>query len=211
MLTPTSLRARSQLLVATLFLAGFASNAPAQTAKPATPSSERVYARPQKDYGESLLTYVGLGVGTTRVDTACAVPTGCDDSSLGMRLYAGGSFSRYVGLEVAYANLGRPDPAGGSRRAHGLGISLVGIVPLGSVGEFNVRVGTIYSRSRNSGIFSSTYGASAKGFGLALGAGVGIDIAANLQLRFDWDRYNLELDGRDTHVDMLAAGLRFKF
>jgi len=200
----------SRLLVAALILcptapAAFAQNAPRPIA------SDRLYAQPQRSDGGNLLTYLGVGVGTTRVDTDCPVAGACEDSSVGLRLYAGGTFNRYLGLEVAYANLGRPDAPGGSRRAHGLGISLVGTLPLGSIAEFNVRVGTLYSRARNSGILASTYGASAKGFGLALGAGFGLDIAANLQLRLDWDRYNLELDGRDSHVDMLAAGLRLKF
>lgn len=175
-------------------------------------ASERLYAQPEKNYGESLLTYVGIGVGATQFDVVCPTAAKCDDTGVGGRIYAGGQFNRNLGLEVAYANLGRPDgTGGGTRRSQGVGLSLVGILPVGSVGEMNARVGTFYTRSQNSGILSSTYGASAKGFGLAFGAGAGINITPNVQLRVDWDRQNLEIDGRDTHVDMLALGLRFRF
>lgn len=200
------------VVVATL-LAVTAPAAIAQT-KSAAPrtASERVYAQPEKNYGESLLTYFGIGVGATQFDVVCPTAAPCDETGVGARIYAGGQFNRNLGLEVAYANLGRPDgTGGGTRRSQGVGLSLVGILPVGSVGELNARVGTFYTRSQNSGILASTYGASAKGFGLAYGAGAGINLTSNVQLRVDWDRQNLEIDGRDTHVDMLAAGLRFRF
>ncbi len=182
-----------------------------KSAAPRT-ASERLYAQPEKNYAESLLTYIGIGVGATQFDVVCPTAAPCDETGVGARIYAGGQFNRHLGLEVAYANLGRPDgTGGGSRRSQGVGLSLVGTLPVGSVGELNARVGTFYTRSQNSGILASTYGASAKGFGLAFGAGVGINLTANVQLRVDWDRQNLEIDGRDTHVDMLAGGLRFRF
>ncbi len=182
-----------------------------KSAAPRT-ASERLYAQPEKNYAESLLTYIGIGVGATQFDVVCPTAAPCDETGVGARIHAGGQFNRHLGLEVAYANLGRPDgTGGGSRRSQGVGLSLVGTLPVGSVGELNARVGTFYTRSQNSGILASTYGASAKGFGLAFGAGVGINLTANVQLRVDWDRQNLEIDGRDTHVDMLAGGLRFRF
>lgn len=190
--------------------------APASMAQsvPAAPRAApgRTYVQPERNFGDSLLTYIGASAGVTEFDVVCPTTAACDQTGVGGRLYAGGQFSRNLGLEVAYVNLGRPDGIGGGRRrSQGLGISLVGILPVGSFGELNVRVGTLYSRSQNSGILASTYGASAKGFGLALGAGFGVNVTPNVQLRVDWDRHNLEINGSDTHVDMLAAGLRFLF
>ena len=185
----------------------------AQTA-PAAPraATGRTYVEPERNFGDSLLTYVGASVGSTEFDVVCPTTTPCDRTGVGGRLYAGGQFNRNLGLEVAYVNLGRPDSTGGgARRSQGASLSLVGIVPVGAIGELNARIGTVYARSQNSGILASTYGASAKGFGLAFGAGFGVNITPNVQLRVDWDRHNLEVNGRDTHVDMLAAGLRFRF
>lgn len=199
------------VLAALLTVAAPASMAQSETAAPRA-AAGRTYVQPERNFGDSLLTYVGASFGATEFDVVCPTTAACDQSGVGGRLYAGGQFNRNLGLEVAYANLGRPDGTGGGRRrSQGLGISLVGILPVGSIGELNARVGTFYSRSQNSGILASTYGASAKGFGLALGAGLGVNITPNVQVRIDWDRLNLEINGRDSHVDMLSAGLRFLF
>jgi OmpA-OmpF porin, OOP family len=202
---------RAVAIAALLALAAPASMA--QTAPAASRAAPaRTYAQAERNFGDSLLTYVGASLGATQFDVVCPTAAACDHSGVGGRLYAGGQFNRHLGLEVAYVNLGRPDgTGGGTRRSQGAGLSLVGILPVGAIGELNARLGTFYTRSQNSGILASTYGASAKGFGLAFGAGLGVDITPNVQLRVDWDRHNLEINGRDTHVDMLAAGLRFRF
>jgi len=200
------------VVVATL-LAAVVPASLAQT-KPAAPRAapDRTYGQAERNFGDSLLTYIGVGVGATQFDVVCPTAAACDETGVGARIYAGGQFNRHVGLEVAYTNLGRPDgTGGGTRRSQGVGLSLVGILPVGEIAELNARLGTFYTRSQNSGILASTYGASAKGFGLAYGAGLGVNLTPNVQLRVDWDRHNLEIDGRDAHVDMLGAGLRFRF
>jgi len=199
-------------VVATLLAIAAPASMAQMSPAPRRSAPEKTYAQPERNFGDSLLTYVGVGVGATQFDVVCPTAAACDETGVGGRIYAGGQFNRHLGLEVAYANLGRPDgTGGGTRRSQGVGLSLVGILPVGSVGELNARLGTFYTRSQNSGILASTYGSSAKGFGLAFGAGAGINLTPNIQLRVDWDRHNLEIDGRDTHVDMLAAGLRFRF
>ena len=55
-------------------------------------------------------------------------------------------FTQYLGAEFGYVNLGKMRRGGGSTKAHGLNVSLVGRVPLGAFNVFG-KLGTTYSRT----------------------------------------------------------------
>ena len=83
-------------------------------------------------------TYVGLNVG--RSDFAINTGFGgfpSDKRDTVYNIYSGTFFSPNFGLELGYTHFGKIQRAGGTTKAEGVNLSLVGKVPLGSSG-FNL-------------------------------------------------------------------------
>jgi OmpA-OmpF porin, OOP family len=143
--------------------------------------------------------------------TDCPSGSGCDDSTLGLKLYTGTKFNDYLGAEIGYVNLGRPDTNGGRQTAQGANLSLIAGVPIGDRFGVNAKVGTMYAWTNTTGNVPAHLAGKERDFGLTYGAGATMALAPRVQLRVDWDRYNLDFKGRDGKVDMLSAGLQYLF
>lgn len=153
--------------------------------------------------------YVGANLGVTEWDTPC--PFQCDDSDIAGKIYTGGLFNRVIGMELGYINVGEADRVGGTWKAQGANISLVGNLPLGAANLF-AKVGGTYGWTRTSAAPGATIATGKDdGFGLSYGAGVGFDVTKNVQAVAEWDRHEFKFaSGRDD-VDMYSLGIKYKF
>lgn len=200
---------------ATLTLAGastFAQTTDGQTTTepkpaPSQPASTTSYDTHRWTRG----AYVGGSLGATDWRTDCPSGSGCDDSTLGFKLYTGTKFNDYLGAEIGYVNLGRPDTNGGHQTAQGANVSLIAGVPIGDRFGVNAKVGTMYAWTNTTGNVPGNLAGKERDFGLSYGAGATMALAPQVMLRVDWDRYDLNFKGRDGKVDMLSAGVQYLF
>ncbi len=115
--------------------------------------------------------YFGLSGGRSSYDLNAGPPgtdLGFDDSDSAWKLSTGGYFHPNAGVELSYLNAGKAQRLGGTTRAQGVNLSLVGRAPLNEQFDLFGKVGTTYGRTRTSG-FSGLGVATGKdsGFGLS--------------------------------------------
>ena len=158
--------------------------------------------------------YVGLNAGQSnfRLDSGTGLFS-ADTLSTAYSLYTGGYFSNNFGVEVGYIDFGRVNRGGGSTKADGFNLSLIGKLPTG--GSFNLlgRIGTIYGRSE---VSSST------GSGIVAGTenvwdwsyGVGAEYLFNPNwsgvLQYDEHYLKFPGTGRD-RITNTSLGARYRF
>jgi OmpA-OmpF porin, OOP family len=157
---------------------------------------------------------VGLSLG--RPDYALGCGAGgrpCDDPDGALRLYTGGMFNPFLGVELAYLDLGRAERGGGTAQARGFDLSLVGRVRLGeSFGAYG-RLGTTWGRTRLSvEPASGLVGGEASGWGLSYGAGLSLDVTPHWSALLEWAQHDFRFPGADTApVSAANVGLRYRF
>lgn len=177
---------------------------PASAGEPADP--------PRGQWLPGSRSYLGLQLGRTRNETACA-PTAlvCGDTERPAQLYTGTMVGKFWGVEMAYLSTGRMARAGGESRAQGLNFSLVGKTQLApSVGVFG-KIGTTYGRTETSPLVTSLSSGHEQGFGLSVGAGLSFDFTPRLSATLEWDRNDFRFaDGRDP-VRSTSLGLQYRY
>lgn len=182
--------------------------APAAGAMGPGASSERLIVPSQ---GRS---YVGINLGRSRYSVPCG-PTAlhCDRSDSAVQISGGSMLGNFWGVELAYLDMGRIDRGGGSTRAQGLNLSLVGKAPLWqSVGVFG-KLGTTYGRTETSAVAGSGLATgSERGFGLSYGAGVSYDFTPRLSATLGWASHDFRFAGRGREaVRATSLGLQYKY
>lgn len=193
------------LLAASLSFSAFAQAPAASTQDGASARS----LMPAKGRG-----YVGLSLGRSRWGTHCGVTTfNCDSTDNSVQVSAGSMLGNFWGVELAYIDMGRISRGGGSTRAQGLNLSLVGKAPVWqSLGVFG-KVGTTYGRTETSALLGSgVNNGTDRGFGLSYGAGVSYDFTPRLSATLAWDSHDFRFagSGRDP-VRATSLGLQYKY
>jgi OOP family OmpA-OmpF porin len=153
--------------------------------------------------------YWGFNLGTPDYEKNCQPGFSCSDPDVGGKIYTGGQFNKWLGMELGYVNFGELERNGGDTKAHGVNLSVVGTVPMGTVVSAFAKVGTTYGWTKTEGVIGRT--GKADDFGLSYGAGLGFNLSAQTQLLVEWDRHNLKFADRDSDVDMYSVGLKFRF
>jgi OOP family OmpA-OmpF porin len=199
----------THVILGTAFAAGMAFSAFAQS--PAT--------SPGQDGARSYLPaagrgYVGLSLGRSRYSAPCgATSFNCDNTDNSVQISAGSMLGNFWGVELAYIDMGRISRGGGTTKAQGLNLSLVGKAPVWqSLGVFG-KVGTTYGRTETSALLGSgVSNGSDRGFGLSYGAGVSYDFTPQLSATFGWDSHDFRFagSGRDA-VRATSLGLQYKY
>ena len=158
--------------------------------------------------------YVGASAGESKFKSECdrLLVTACDRKDTGFKVYAGGRMTEVLGLEVGYTDFGRIQASGGQTEAWAIPVSLTAGFPLGErFGVFG-KVGGLYGRTDVDVAPTSLFDRGHKsGWGWTYGVGATAGLTQNLQLRIDWDRYELDFVGGRRDVDMLSAGLQLRF
>lgn len=158
--------------------------------------------------------YIGLNVGRPHYSTPCGSTVfNCDNPSTAANLYAGGMFNSFLGAELGYLNMGDADRAGGTTRAQGLNLSLVGRVPVGSMFSVFGKLGTTYGRTRTESLAGSgIVGGKDSGWGPSYGVGASIDFSNNWSAVLEWQRHRFHFAGdqRD-YVRTTSLGAKYRF
>jgi opacity protein-like surface antigen len=159
-------------------------------------------------------SYLELGIGQS--DYSLGNGIGVFDSDDGDTAYSirGGSFfNANLGMEIGYTNFGKVNRAGGSTKAEGINLSLVGRMPLSP--SFNVlgKIGTTYSHTSVSSDPASLVAAgSEKDFGLSYGIGAEYLITPQWSGVLQYESTKMQFAGdRSDRVGLTSLSARYRF
>ena len=164
--------------------------------------------------------YVGAGAGQFNagiddVDDVDATVDEWDEDDTAYKLFAGYRLNRFLGVELDYINLGEPSGAivpGTNLDASvdGFAPYVVGTVPLGRFFEVYGRLGYFfYDATRGvENELGDRVEFDEESEDLVWGAGIGANIGEKFNVRFEYERFDLQgLD--DADALWLTAGWRF--
>ena len=156
--------------------------------------------------------YAGVGVGMTSADVCDDLVglglTSCDDDDSGIKIYAGKSFTQNFSAEIGWIDLGEikvTGPGGtGTVSVDGFQFAGLGIVPISPQVAFFGKFGLYLWDGSASGPGGSL---SDDGTDIMFGLGLNWNLAKQLDLRAEWERFDIDGDG----VNMFSAGVSFRF
>lgn len=159
-------------------------------------------------------TTVGLNIGRSTSQQDCIAGYPCDDKGTYFNLYGRNMAHDTWGSQLGLVHLGRMERGGGTTRAWGLDLSLVGRTPLGSqgLGVFG-KVGALLGHTRVSADPASGLPTGNRnGVGLSIGAGLSWDFSPKMSAVLEWDRYDLRFPGagRDA-IHATSIGLQYRY
>jgi OmpA-OmpF porin, OOP family len=158
------------------------------------------------------LGYVGVNLGKPNFKGDCVGGFSCNNSNFGGKIYTGGLLQEYGGLEIGYVNLGSADRFGGTQRAQGISLTLIGNLPMSDVMHLTGRVGTAYMWTKTSTApLTPVVNGDNNSFGLTYGIGFGFDVTQQNQISIDWDRHRVEFAPGKQNVDLISVGWKYKF
>ncbi|MDP1530246.1 outer membrane beta-barrel protein [Rhodoferax sp.] len=158
-------------------------------------------------------SYVELGIGQS--DYSVGNGSGLFDSEDGDTAYSirGGSFfNANLGMEIGYTNFGKINRAGGTTKAEGINLSLVGKMPLSP--SFNVlgKIGTTYSHTNVSSLDPSVAAGSEKDFGLSYGIGAEYLLTPQWSGVLQYESTKMQFAGdRSDRVGLTSLSARYRF
>ena len=156
--------------------------------------------------------YVGVSGGKSHFRTDCDSAFSCDKKDTGWKVYGGGNVNDILGAEIGYTDFGKISASGGETNAWAANVSLTAGVPIGDRFSVFAKGGGIYGRTDVKASASSLIETGHKtGWGYTYGAGAALGVTPNVQVRLDWDRYNLDFAGGSRDVDLVSAGVQYRF
>jgi opacity protein-like surface antigen len=180
------------------------------TAAQAQSAEPSVRAAPMTDwYTPAGGRYMGIDVSNTKFSGSCGSGGfGCEDSTTGYSIYAGGMWNKNLGLEIGATDFGKIDRAGGSTKAYGFSLKAVGVTPLTESLSAFAKAGTLYSRSSVTTDVASSHD---NNWGLTYGVGLSFDFTPKVAATLSWDRSNVHFAGSQEHINATSVGLKYRF
>ncbi len=156
--------------------------------------------------------YIGASGGQSKFRTECSSLFDCDRKDTGFKIYGGGKFNDLVGLELGYTDFGKIRASGGETNAWAGSLSLTAGLPIGDRFSVFAKGGGVYGRTDVRASASSLVDTGHKnGWGTTYGVGAALGLTRAVQVRVDWDRYNLDFASGSRDVDMVSAGVQMRF
>lgn len=160
--------------------------------------------------------YVGLHWGQSDFDDVrCSSFYSCDDTGdKAFKVYTGGMFNDFFGLELGYLNTGSVDRSGGRTRAHGANVSVIAQMPLGQVAGIYAKAGMTYAWTRTSTgpLAVDVNGGKDSGAGPSYGAGLRFNATPNWALVLEWERHEMRFAGDSKRdVSLTTLGVQYRF
>lgn len=157
-------------------------------------------------------TAIGLNLGRSNFQVPCGNVFACDDTEHYWAVYGRTMASDMWGSEIAFVDMGDMARGGGTTRARGLNVSLVGKVPISQTFGVFGKVGALYGRTRTSTAAGADIASgNDNGFGLSVGAGLNWDFSPRVSAVLQWDRYDFRFrSGRDP-VNAASVGLQYRY
>jgi hypothetical protein len=164
--------------------------------------------------------YVGGGVGqfNAKIDDVDQIDNTVDrwkEDDTAYKFFAGYRMNPYLAFEAAYVNLGKPSGAvvpgfNVDQSVDGFAPYVVGTIPLGRYFELNGRVGYYFydANMRQESAANGRVQFDEESNALAWGAGIGANIGEKFNVKFEYERFDIEhLD--DADALWLNAAWRF--
>lgn len=156
--------------------------------------------------------YLGASGGRSDFRTECSDLFDCSKKDTGWKVYGGGTWNDVWGLEAGYTDFGKINAGGGDTKAWAGNLSLTAGVPVGDRFRVFAKGGGIYSDTDVNASPSSLFHTGKKtGWGYTYGLGAALGITPTVQVRLDWDRYNMDFSTGTHDVDLVSAGLQVRF
>jgi len=156
--------------------------------------------------------YLGASAGQSKFDTDCSSFFSCDRKDTGWKIYGGAKVNDIFGWEAGYTDFGKIAASGGETEAWAANLSALIGVPIGDRFSIFAKGGGLYGRTDVSASPSTLFDTGHKsGWGWTYGVGASVGLTPTLSARVDWDRYKLDFANGRSDVDMLSAGVQFRF
>jgi OOP family OmpA-OmpF porin len=156
--------------------------------------------------------YVGFNLGRAEFDTPCGAGLSCDESNTAWRLYTGGNFNQWLGIQFGYLNTGEADRNGGTTRAQGVNLSVVGTFPVSQSFEVFGKAGATYGRTKTTAVGGAPVTAGNKsGWGGSLGVGVAFNFNRNWTAVLEHERHQFRFVNGREGVDLTSLGVKYRF
>ena len=165
--------------------------------------------------------YIGGTIGQAKVNDFCeGLVASCEDTDTSLRVLGGSQFSKHFALEAGYHQLGEASVTNGGlfAKVEAMAWELVAVGMLPVADRFSVygklgvyRGETDFSTNIVAPGIPSTF--SESNTDLTMGFGLQFDVANNLGLRAEWQRYQ-DLGGPqigESDVDVMSIGVVFRF
>jgi opacity protein-like surface antigen len=160
-------------------------------------------------------SYIGLNAGRTDFKIGNDTSIYANESSntslqINMGSYFKGS---NLGAELGYIDFGNIDRAGGRTSAHGINLSLIGRIPLGTSFNLLGKAGGIYSRTSVSAApASGVPTGNESDLGWTYGVGLEYAFARQWSGVVQYDDYNLKFAGGERdRISNLSLGVRYLY
>ena len=164
--------------------------------------------------------YLGGGVGqfNAQIDDVDQIDTTVDkwkDDDTAYKIFAGYRINRFLGVEAAYLNLGKPSGAvvpgfNVKEAVDGFAPYVVGTIPLGPYFELNGRLGYYFydANMRQTSTLNGDVQFKEESSALAWGAGIGANIGEKFNVKFEYERFDIK-NLNDADALWLNAAWRF--
>lgn len=146
-------------------------------------------------YAEPLTPlYAGAEYGLGRVNDS-----DFEDEDSAVKIFVGGKFNPYIGLEGAYNDFGKSENNGNSSEVTGSTLALMGIWPVSDNFELFVKGGQLWWRDKiNVLAFEDTVTGNENFYGL----GANFYVNEMWSVRAEWERYEVKLTDDEVGVDI---------
>lgn len=136
-----------------------------------------------------------------------------DDSDNAYSAHIGSYFNDNVGMELGYTDFGQISRAGGSTKARGISLSLVGKFPVSPSFNLLGKIGTTYSDTDTSANGSSgIQTGSEHGFGVNYGVGAEYAFTPKWSILLQYESHDLKFAGDNKErVDVTSLGVRYSY
>ena len=157
-------------------------------------------------------SYLGIAGGQSKFDTDCSSLFSCDKKDTAWKLYGGSKINDVFGVELGYTDFGKIRASGGDTKAWAANASLLAGLPIGERFSVFGKLGGVYGRTDVNASPSTLFDTGHKsGWGATYGVGAAVGVTQNLQVRVDYDRYKLDFVGGRRDIDLLTAGVQYRF
>ena len=166
--------------------------------------------------------YAGVSAGQSQLRIDCAGTTSCDDTGIGYKGFAGCAVNDNVAIEAAWYRQGKArftatDAVLGDAhtevRGDAIGLYGLFIAPYGHQVRLFGKLGIVGTRTRLDTHSSLAGNRSREERHANIGWGIGgeYDLTALLGVRLEYERTRMEFLSRKHDIDMVTAGLVWRF
>ncbi len=159
-------------------------------------------------------SYIDLGVGQSDFSLGNGTGLfGADRRDTAYAIRGGGFSSNNLGAEMGYTDFGSINRAGGSTKAQGINLSLLGRLPLNASFNLLGKLGTTYARTRvSSNPLAGVAQGSERGFGLSYGLGAEYLFSPQWSTVLQYESQKLKFAGDETdRVGLTTLSARYRF